>query len=45
MRVPQSFVEGFIFVLLMIPIGVFYLIKWIIKAIAVLVIAIKEPTK
>lgn len=45
MRVPQSFVEGFIFVLLMIPIGVFYLIKWIIKGITVLVIAIKEPTK
>ena len=45
MRVPQSFVEGFIFALLMIPIGVFYLMKWIIKAIAALVIAIKEPTK
>lgn len=45
MRVPQNFVEGFIFVLLMIPIGVFHLIKWIIKGIAVLVIAIKEPPK
>ena len=45
MRVPQSFVEGFIFFLLMIPIGAFYLIKWIVKGIAVLVIAIKETTK
>ncbi len=45
MRVPQSFVEGFIFVLLMIPVGIFCLIKWIIKGIAIIMIALKEPSK
>jgi hypothetical protein len=42
MRVPRSFLEGFIMFLLLIPIAIYYLIKWIVKGIAVLIIAIKQ---
>lgn len=42
MKVPQSFLEGFIMFVLLIPIGIFYLIKWVIKGIVILVITFKQ---
>lgn len=42
MRVPQSFLEGFIMFLFMIPIAVYYIVKWIIKGIVILVVAIRN---
>lgn len=42
MRVPQSFLEGFIMFLLLIPIAIFLVIKWIIKGIVVLIATIKN---
>lgn len=42
MGVPRSFLEGFIMFLFMIPIAVYYIVKWIIKGIAILIIAIKN---
>lgn len=34
--------EGLIFILMLIPIGIYYLLKWIIKGIILLVIAFKK---
>ena len=42
MRVPRSFLEGFIMFLFMIPIAIYYIVKWIIKGIAILIITIKN---
>ena len=42
MRVPQSFLEGFIFTLLMIPVGIYFILKWIIKGIIVVVVSISK---
>lgn len=43
MRVPKSFLEGFIFTLLMIPVGIYFILKWIIKGIAIVVVSISKP--
>lgn len=42
MRVPRSFLEGFIMFLLLIPIAVYYIVKWIIKGIVILIVTIKN---
>ncbi len=42
MRTPRSTLEGLILVLLLIPIGVYYLIKWIVQGIVILVVSIKN---
>lgn len=42
MRVPQSFLEGLIMFLLLIPIAVYYLLVWIIKGLITLVVMLKE---
>lgn len=42
MRVPQSFLEGFIMFLFLIPIAVYYIVKWIIKGIVILIVTIKN---
>lgn len=42
MRVPQSFVEGVIVFLMMIPIVIFYLVKWIVIGVVFLIIQIKR---
>lgn len=42
MRVPRSFLEGFIMFLFMIPIAVYYIVKWIIKGIVILIVTIKN---
>lgn len=42
MRVPQSFLEGLIMFLLLIPIALFYILKWLIKGIVVLIATMKN---
>lgn len=42
MRTPRSTLEGLILVLLLIPIGIYYLIKWIVQGIVLLVVSIKN---
>lgn len=42
MKVPQSFLEGFIMFLLLIPIAVFLVIKWIVKGIVTLIVTMKN---
>lgn len=42
MKVPQSFLEGFIMVLFMIPVTIFLIIKWLVKGIIVLIMTIKN---
>lgn len=42
MRVPRSFLEGFIMFLFLIPIAVYYIVKWIIKGIVILIVTIKN---
>lgn len=42
MKVPQSFLEGFIMFLLLIPIAAFLAIKWIVKGIVTLIVTMKN---
>lgn len=42
MRVPRSFLEGFIMFLFLIPIAVYYIVKWIIKGIVILIVTFKN---
>lgn len=41
-RVPRSFLDGFVMILLLIPIAIFLAIKWIIKGIIILIVTIKN---
>ena len=41
-RVPQSFVEGVIFVLLLIPVAIVFLIKWIVIGIIAICMSAKQ---
>lgn len=41
MRVPRSFLEGFIFVLLAIPIVLFLLLKWVVMGLVYIIIGLK----
>lgn len=45
MRVSESFLVNFLMVLLLIPIGIWYLLKWTIKGIALLVLTMKNSIK
>ena len=42
MRTPRSTLEGLILVLLLIPIGIYYLLKLIIQGIVILVVSLKN---
>ncbi len=45
MQVSKSFLVNFLMVLLFIPIGVWYLLKWTIKGIILLVLTIQNSVK
>ncbi len=42
MRVPQSFLEGFLIFLFLIPLAMFYAVKWLVKGIILLAVAIRK---
>ncbi len=42
MKTPRNTLEGLILVVLLMPIGIFYILKWIIQGIATIVVSLKN---
>lgn len=42
MRVPQSFLEGFLIFLFLIPLAMFYAVKWLVKGIILLAAELRK---